>query len=402
MNWKELVQKMHSLVIFRSIWQDEVFSAFAGMARAVWDGAEDAVDAYAAFVSALYQHGDNWSEYLLHYILCDENFYMLEKAEGKDVADVVEQAMANELDIFSELCAVTSEQVKRDIRYAGFLPQWNTTPMHVASIYKDRLQNLEVHGYGIFARYKAFVLQGEEIVPIQSPDEIRLSQMSGYEAQRAQVIDNTRALLQGGPASNVLLYGDAGTGKSSTVKAVVNEFADRGLRMIELKKNQLFELPMLLDRLSKNPLKFIVFVDDLSFEKDDGDFAALKAILEGSASGRPKNLAVYATSNRRHLVKETASACAGDEIHLSDTIQEQMSLSDRFGLTITFLRPEKDVYLEIVQHLAAQYGVNMPKEELLQKAEAHALRRNGRSPRTARQFIELCAAKQGLPKTEKR
>lgn len=402
MNWKELVQKMHSLVIFRSIWQDEVFSAFAGMARAVWDGAENAVDAYAAFVSALYQHGDNWSEYLLHYILCDENFYMLEKAEGKDVADVVEQAMANELDIFSELCAVTSEQVKRDIRYAGFLPQWNTTPMYVASIYKDRLQNLEVHGYGIFARYKAFVLQGEEIVPIQSPDEIRLSQMSGYEAQRAQVIDNTRALLQGGPASNVLLYGDAGTGKSSTVKAVVNEFADQGLRMIELKKNQLFELPMLLDRLSKNPLKFIVFVDDLSFEKDDGDFAALKAILEGSASGRPKNLAVYATSNRRHLVKETASARAGDEIHLSDTIQEQMSLSDRFGLTITFLRPEKDVYLEIVQHLAAQYGVNMPKEELLQKAEAHALRRNGRSPRTARQFIELCAAKQGLPKTEKR
>ena len=395
MNWKELVQKMHSLVIFRSIWQDEVFSAFAGMARAVWDGAEDAVDAYAAFVSALYRHGDNWSEYLLHYILCDENFYMLEKAEGKDVADVVEQAMANELDIFSELCAVTSEQVKRDIRYAGFLPQWNTTPMHVASIYKDRLQNLEVHGYGIFARYKAFVLQGEEIVPIQSPDEIRLSQMSGYEAQRAQVIDNTRALLQGGPASNVLLYGDAGTGKSSTVKAVVNEFADRGLRMIELKKNQLFELPMLLDRLSKNPLKFIVFVDDLSFEKDDGDFAALKAILEGSVSAKSDNVVIYATSNRRHLVRERFSDRDGDDVHQRDTIQEIVSLSDRFGIHLTFYKPDKGVYLDIVHKLAADRGISMDEGKLDLAAERFATRRGGRSARGARQFVDSLLATPG-------
>ena len=235
-------------------------------------------------------------------------------------------------------------------------------------------------------------------MPIQSPDPIRLSEMSGYEAQRAQVIDNTKALLMGRPASNILLYGDAGTGKSSTVKAVVNEFAGKGLRMIELKKKQLYQLPMLLDRLSKNPLKFILFIDDLSFDRDDGDFAALKAILEGSASGRPQNLVVYATSNRRHLVRETASARAGDEIHLSDTIQEQMSLSDRFGILITFLRPEKDVYLEIVLHLAEQYGVMMDRDELIQKAEAHALRRNGRSPRTARQFIEQCAALQGVGK----
>lgn len=394
MNWKEMVQKMHSLVVFRSIWQDEVFFRFAEMVQAVWDGAEHAVDAYAAFVSALYAKGDNWSEYLLNFVLRDENFYMLQKAEGKEVGAVVEQAVFNELDIMSELSAITSELVQKDIRFSGFLPHWNTMPLHFASIYRDRLKNIEIHGYGIFAQYKAFVLKGDEIVPIQSPDGIRLSQMSGYETQRAQVIDNTKALLMGRPASNVLLYGDAGTGKSSTVKAVVNEFAQKGLRMIELKKNQLYQLPQLLDRLSRNPLKFIIFIDDLSFDRDDGDFAALKAILEGSASGRPHNLAVYATSNRRHLVKETASARQGDEIHLSDTIQEQMSLSDRFGIIITFLRPEKDVYLDIVLHLAEQYGVTMPQEELIRKAEQHALRRNGRSPRTARQFVELCAAQQ--------
>lgn len=398
MNWKDMVQKIHSLVVFRSIWDDEVFQKFAAMLQAVGDGAEKAVDTYAAFVAALYQRGDNWSEYLLHYILCDENFYMLLRAEGKQAAPVVEQAVQHELRVLDEIAQVTSESVQRDIRFSGFLPQWNTKPLHFGSVYRDRLANIEIHGYGIFAQYRAFVLKGEEIVPIQSPDPIRLSEMSGYEAQRAQVIDNTKALLMGRPASNILLYGDAGTGKSSTVKAVVNEFAGKGLRMIELKKKQLYQLPMLLDLLSKNPLKFILFIDDLSFDRDDGDFAALKAILEGSASGRPQNLVVYATSNRRHLVRETASARAGDEIHLSDTIQEQMSLSDRFGILITFLRPEKDVYLEIVLHLAEQYGVTMDRDELIQKAEAHALRRNGRSPRTARQFIEQCAALQGVGK----
>ena len=184
MNWKDMVQKIHSLVVFRSIWDDEVFQKFAAMLQAVWDGAEKAVDTYAAFVAALYQRGDNWSEYLLHYILCDENFYMLLRAEGKQAAPVVEQAVQHELRVLDEIAQVTSESVQRDIRFSGFLPQWNTTPLHFGSVYRDRLANIEIHGYGIFAQYRAFVLKGEEIVPIQSPDPIRLSEMSGYEAQR--------------------------------------------------------------------------------------------------------------------------------------------------------------------------------------------------------------------------
>ena len=192
------------------------------------------------------------------------------------------------------------------------------------------------------------------------------------------------------PANNVLLYGDAGTGKSSTVKAIANEFAPQGLRLVEVKKNQLYQIPELMDQLADNPLKFLLFIDDLSFTANDDNFAALKAILEGSVGGRAKNLAVYATSNRRHLVKETLTDRTGDDIHEADTRQELMSLSARFGLTVTFQRPEKARFEAILTELARQHGIEMPMEQLLVKAEAFAIRAGGRSPRVAKQFIEQC------------
>ena len=199
-------------------------------------------------------------------------------------------------------------------------------------------------------------------------------------------------MLSGKPAVNVLLYGDAGTGKSSSVKAIANEFAADGLRLVEVKKNQLYQIPALLDSLAQNPLKFILFIDDLSFSANDDNFAALKAILEGSVGGRSQNVVVYATSNRRHLIKETLSDRSGDDIHEADTRQELMSLSARFGLTVTFQRPDKVRFEEILLDLARQYGVQMPSDQLFIKGEAFAIRAGGRSPRVARQFIELLSA----------
>ena len=190
----------------------------------------------------------------------------------------------------------------------------------------------------------------------------------------------------------VLLYGDAGTGKSSTVKAIANEFAPDGLRLIEVKKNQLYQIPALMDELAKNPLKFILFIDDLSFASNDDNFAALKAILEGGVGGRSHNVAVYATSNRRHLVKETMADRSGDDLHAMDTRQELMSLSARFGLTVTFQQPDKDRYDRILLELAKQYNVQMPSDQLFIKGAAFALRAGGRSPRVAKQFVELLAA----------
>lgn len=244
------------------------------------------------------------------------------------------------------------------------------------------------YGYGIYARHHAFLLKEGKLEPVLHPDEIRLDALSGYERERAQVIRNTAALLQSKPAANILLYGDAGTGKSATVKAVANAFHSEGLRLIELKKNQLHHIPTLMDSLSRNPLKFILFIDDLSFSRDDDNFSALKAVLEGSVSAKTRNLAIYATSNRRHLVKECFSDRQGDELHASDTLQELVSLSDRFGLTVTFTRPAKQEYLRIAAALALQQGLKLPAVELSARADQFALHRGGYSPRTAKQFVE--------------
>ena len=254
------------------------------------------------------------------------------------------------------------------------------------------MNEVSVKGYGMFARYHVFALENGRLVPVRYPDPQRLSELPGYEQEREKVIANTRALLEGRPANNVLLYGDAGTGKSSTVKAIANEFAPDGLRLIEVKKNQLYQIPALMDELAKNPLKFILFIDDLSFTSNDDNFAALKAILEGGVGGRSHNVAVYATSNRRHLVKETMADRSGDDLHAMDTRQELMSLSARFGLTVTFQQPDKDRYDRILLELAKQYNVQMPSDQLFIKGAAFALRAGGRSPRVAKQFVELLAA----------
>ena len=184
-----------------------------------------------------------------------------------------------------------------------------------------------------------------------------------------------------------MLFGDAGTGKSSTVKAVVNEFWERGLRLVEVKKNQSSEMTAVIEALSRNPLKFILFLDDLSFTAENDDFYTLKAMLEGSALAKAPNIAIYATSNRRHLIKESFSDReGGDDVHRNETMEETISLSARFGLTVAFLRPERELYLRIVRELAKDAGIAMELEQLEAEAERFAL--GGRSPRAARQFIE--------------
>ena len=303
--------------------------------------------------------------------------------------------MEHELQFLNELSQLTLEDFIQGAEYPDpdvYHESWNVSDRDIAADYAARLREVGSKGYGIFARYHMFTVENGALVPVKHPDPQQLEELPGYEQERQKVIANTQALLDGKPANNVLLYGDAGTGKSSAIKAIGNNFADQGLRLVEVKKNQLYQIPDLMDSLAANPLKFILFIDDLSFTANDDNFAALKAILEGSVGGRAQNIAVYATSNRRHLIKETLTDRTGDDIHESDTRQELMSLSARFGLTITFASPDRDLYLYIVGQLAKQYGLDMDERELNVRSEAFAIRMGGRSARVAKQFVELCKA----------
>lgn len=381
-----MLLRLCSLALFRGLLDKPPLTELRRFCSA--SSLEEKVEAYASFAAAVYTVGGNLTSALRTAILEEENVYMLARAQKKPVPENWNRALAAELAILEEVSQLTPEQLQSGMDYSGYLPEWETEPAALAPLYEERMAEIPRYGYGIYARHHAFLLKEGKLEPVLHPDEIRLDALSGYERERAQVIRNTAALLQSKPAANILLYGDAGTGKSATVKAVANAFHSEGLRLIELKKNQLHHIPTLMDSLSRNPLKFILFIDDLSFSRDDDNFSALKAVLEGSVSAKTRNLAIYATSNRRHLVKECFSDRQGDELHASDTLQELVSLSDRFGLTVTFTRPAKQEYLRIAAALALQQGLKLPAVELSARADRFALHRGGYSPRTAKQFVE--------------
>ena len=385
---EQLNLKLHALAIFRSILQDTVMQKLLALLDCSDKSDVEQVSLYADFTAELYSKNDNLTRYLLNLILEDENVIMLRYAQGLPVDGHMNDCLKQELATLQQVGTLTSATVKACLEYDGFLPEWHTEEIDYMAEYTKRIANIGSHGYGMFAKYHMFIIRDSAITPVQYPDDTQLTQLIGYQDARQKVIDNTLALLNDKPAANVLLYGDAGTGKSSTVKAVVNRYKDRGLRLIEIEKKQLRDIPSIIDALSKNPLKFILFIDDLSFSSNDDDFGALKAILEGSVSARTSNIAIYATSNRRHLIKENFSDRDGNEVHYNDTVQELTSLSDRFGLTVLFTAPGKNQYLEIVEGLAAQQNIAMPQDELFLKAEQFALLHSGRSARVAKQFIE--------------
>lgn len=303
----------------------------------------------------------------------------------------------------------------------AYQPEWTTAHEELARYYRR-------HGVGIFGQFAALrwqdalgsqlanqlasqsasqlasqsasqlASQAGQLVGIPSPDPIRLSQLAAYEHPKQQLMQNTESLLRGYTAQNVLLYGARGSGKSSLVKALLNEYRSRGLRLIEVPKAHLHHLPQIIEPLSRLPQKFVIFVDDLSFEEDDEAFKALKVVLEGGVTARPQNVVVYATSNRRHLIREffdeRPKPKDAEEIQAWDTVQEKLSFSDRFGLTLTFTPTDQPTYLTIVRELAAQAGLNIDSDNLDWRARQWATRHNGRSGRTARQFIDFLIAEQ--------
>ncbi len=387
----ELYQKRNTVIVFRPIGGDNVINELLRLLDTDISKTEDFIFQYSNFVTELYINGtSNLSEYILKAVLESDNLYTFLMTEGKTPDSNMNNCLMNELQFFQELSQVTPEDFTEELEYDGFMPKWEISDVDIAGSFFERMRFINHYGFGKWTKSNMFILRENEIMPVEHPDKQRLSELYGYERERQAVIKNTLALLDGKPAQNVLLYGDAGTGKSSTIKAIVNEYADKGLRLIEIKKEQLRNIPDITDEISGNPLKFIIFIDDLSFSAGEDGFGALKAMLEGSVSAGSENMAIYATSNRRHLVRERFSDREGDDVHRNDTMQENLSLSARFGLRVNFSRPDKKNYISIVKELAKSDSIDMTEEELSLRAEQFAVSSgNGRSPRTARQFVDM-------------
>ena len=389
---KDMAHKLQSVTAFE-IGGDYIIEQFKKLGS---DDFDTVITAYTNITRFLLTENKTLADYLCELLTYSPSRLIEQyiKLENQNQLYAVEY----DVSVIKELAKLSAHKVK-DYLFQKFsdsfifsLPEYVTGGFDYTAEYFIR--HICTNGSGIYAKYKAFVYENGGLSPIEKPDAIRLSDLKKYEAQRKQIVDNTRAFVAGHPADNVLLYGDRGTGKSSTVKALLNEYDN--LRIVQVDKKDVACLPTLYKTLSASPLKFIIFIDDLSFGENEEGFGILKKVLEGSVCGRPSNILIYATTNRRHLIKETESSRMGDNVHSADEIDESMSLSDRFGLFITFLAPNKEVYLEIVRSLVLDRGIIIDGEKLDRCAERFALKRNGRSPRVARQFVDSLQSKLAL------
>lgn len=396
---QEAVYKIASLSIYRGVLEQGVPKAFIKLLRtALNENPEPFLVAWGELFSTLSAKNaeTKFSWAFTEPVLYDENAFSLAHAGGGEPSSLIQSAAMRDLKILKELSAITAQDIFAASTLSNNfnLPFWENGQA-IEPLKQEQPEEWAVHlkefykknGCGYFARNRAFIWRNGILSPVLHPDPTLLKDLKGYELQRGMVLENTSAFVKGLPANNCLLYGDRGTGKSSTVKALLHEFPT--LRLIEMPKADIPQFPQLVELLAGLPMRFIVFIDDLSFSKQDDTYASLKAVLEGGLASRPENTLIYATSNRRHLLRETFSDREGDEIHRGDTIQESLSLADRFGLSVRFMLPDKAQYLDIIEKLAHQHGITEHLPELFIGAERFALERAGRSPRCAQQYIRL-------------
>ena len=394
----DVLREICSIALFRNVREKEPLKSLSDFLLKMGPGfsMEEMIDSYGHFVSKLYEMRpdadlsaaiwDTLSEDMNPFIRYKIDSIIAPESSRK-MSTLIKLTAERELDLLTRIGNYTSFDFKDAMVYDGYLPDFTSSHIDFKKRYMKMIDQIETKGYGIYSRCDFFRIKNGALVPVKSPDPICAEDMFCYERQRGRVYDNTRAFASGKAFEDVLLYGDAGTGKSSTVKTAARMFFDEGVRLVEVPKSELHTLSEVFEFLSEVPMKFILFIDDISFDADDDRIGTLKSVIEGAAGGGRKNIAVYATSNRRHMIKETFSA-RENEIHTSDTIAEQMSLSERFGLRILFDKPNKDTYLDIVQGLCKLRGIEADKDKLAQAAELYAIRGGGRSARIARQFVD--------------
>ena len=371
--------------------------------------------------------GNLWHTYLTYLLASDENAYSTSCEIVGEADGSINQIALHDFEIFKEMFDYDFSRLEEDLDAECFqilLDYKNVTgggkvfnrrirdricdlskslgQAEDVDDFKQKItQFYKEFGVGKLGLHKAFRVEHPEhgdvqIVPITNIAHVHLDDLVGYEIAKKKLIDNTKAFVEGRKANNCLLYGDAGTGKSSSIKAILNQYYDQGLRMIEVYKHQFKDLNDVIAQIKNRNYKFIIYMDDLSFEEFEIEYKYLKAVIEGGLEKKPENVLIYATSNRRHLFRETFrdKADRDEELHTNDTVQEKLSLVARFGVTIYFGSPEKKEFQQIVRVLAERNGIQLPEEQLLLEANKWELSHGGLSGRTAQQFIDYLAGQE--------
>ena len=436
---------MHKLVskllIYSNLGEDSILTNLSGIFKSWEKGVDEKEEIIARIykeikrildISTAYGFDTNlWHNYLTFLLVSNENSFSLtcERTGASEDGTVnylakqdfrifkalfdfdfgpIERALG--IDCFTTICSYKAVAKRERVYNRNVSEKVRELSLKIAAaegeeeIFRLVTDHYKRYGVGLFGVNRAFRIRRDgaggrlDFVPINNADSIRLDDLVGYKIQKEQLVTNTRAFVEGKAANNVLLYGDSGTGKSTSVRAVLNEYYDKGLRMIEIYKHQFRDLSDVIAQIKDRNYFFIIFIDDLSFEEHEVEYKFLKAVIEGGVESRPDNILIYATSNRRHLIKETWNDRNdmefNGEIHRSDTMEEKLSLSARFGVLINYSIPNRQEYHEIVEALAAKQGIKMERDKLLLAANTWELRHGGVSGRTAQQFINYLEGEQ--------
>ena len=434
-----MYQEISQLLMYGDIDENEVLyqlaQLFARFERGGYDKMELVRDINTQVKRILklatdYGFDDNlWHNYLTFYLMMNENPFSMTCEKVGASEGSVNALVEKDFVLFKKLFDYDFSRIEEALEISCFTSISN----YKAIVKKDLMYNknvsekvralskeLEVarnerefftvitnfyknYGVGMFGMNKAFRIEekpegGIVFKPINNMDTVTLDDLIGYEIQKKKLVDNTKAFVDGKKANNALLFGDSGTGKSTSIKAIVNQFYDDGLRMIEIYKHQFKYLSTVIAEIKNRNYKFIIYMDDLSFEEFEIEYKYLKAVIEGGVETRPDNILIYATSNRRHLIKETwrdrNDVDTSVDKHHSDTVEEKLSLVNRFGVTISYSKPSQKEFFDIVIGLARREGITMSDEELKAEANKWELHHGGISGRTAQQFINYCLGMQ--------
>ena len=433
-----MYREVAKLILYRDLGEDSILLKLSG----IFEDFEAGTESKARLITRIYEQmkalldtatvygfdKNLWHNYLTFILLTNENSFSItcEKVganEGtvnhfakadfkvfKNLFDYDFTKIEEELgiDCFSTICSYQAIGKKERMYNKNVSERVQDVSDRISKA-KDENEIFEIvtdfykaYGVGMFGLNKAFriksVPEGVEFLPINNTEKVMLSDLIGYEIQKQKLIDNTEAFVEGRAANNCLLFGDSGTGKSTSIKAILNEYYDRGLRMIEIYKHQFKDLSNIIAQIKNRNYRFIIYMDDLSFEEFEIEYKFLKAVIEGGMETKPDNVLIYATSNRRHLIRETwsdRSDMSNDELHRSDTMQEKLSLVARFGVTINYSKPTKKEFNHIVVELAKRYPeIKLTDAELMAKANMWEMSHGGVSGRTAQQFINYLAGKE--------